>query len=155
MAANPPSSARSVLSVSSCASNRPRETPSARRTAISRRRRMARARRRFATFAHAISSTMTATPATQVATFANDDVLGPRSVRIEAATALGRATAHGVMRLLSSRCCSQLRRRALVKSAFAASTVTPGLRRAIIDIQPHVYVLYHGVFPLLNDCAPP
>jgi hypothetical protein len=31
--------------------------------------------------------------------------------------------------------------REVVKSAFAASIVTPGLRRAIMDIQPHVYVL--------------
>ena len=51
-----------MLSVRSCESSRPRLTPSASRTAISRRRAMARARSRLATLAHAMRSTNATAP---------------------------------------------------------------------------------------------
>ena len=65
--------------MSSCISSRARLTPSAMRTAISRRRFSARARRRLATLAHAMRSTIAATPISQLATFASLPSLGPRS----------------------------------------------------------------------------
>ena len=81
----------------SCDTRRTRLMPSARRTAISRLRRSTRASRRFATFAHAMSSTITATPAIQVATLAKLDWFGPRSLSTEATTARGRVSAAGVV----------------------------------------------------------
>ncbi len=78
--ASPPSTATTTLSVRSCATRRLRLTPNAMRTAISRRRRMPRAISRLATFAHAMSSTMTDTPASHVATVALSDAFGPRSI---------------------------------------------------------------------------
>ena len=51
-----------MLSVSNCRTMRPRPAPSAARTAISRCRAVARASSRFATFAHAISSTSVTAP---------------------------------------------------------------------------------------------
>jgi hypothetical protein len=53
----PPPSESSVLSVNICLTSRPRLAPSAVRIAISGWRRRTRARLRFATFAHAMSST--------------------------------------------------------------------------------------------------
>ena len=64
-----PSEARSTLSISNCESRRLLLTPSAMRTAISRRRVSARASRRFATLAQAMSSTISVTPPTQTVTF--------------------------------------------------------------------------------------
>ena len=58
----PPASAMSTLSVSSCWTIRPRLAPSAVRSAISLRRDAARASSRFATLAHAISSTRPTAP---------------------------------------------------------------------------------------------
>ena len=55
--APPAATASAMLSVRSCAVNRPYPAPSASRTANSRRRVKDRASRRFATFAHAIRST--------------------------------------------------------------------------------------------------
>ena len=55
--ATPPANASSTLSTSSWRTIRPRDAPIASRTAISRRRPAARTRNRFATFAHATSST--------------------------------------------------------------------------------------------------
>jgi len=83
--------------VKSCDNRRVRLTPSARRTAISRRRRSARASSRFATFAHAMSRTINATPLIHVATLAKLDSFGPRSLRTEATMPRGRASATGVM----------------------------------------------------------
>ena len=81
----------------SCDPSRARLTPSARRTAISRRRRSARVSSRLATLAQAMSQTIAATPEIQVATLATLDTLGPRSESTEAAMAWGRAMAAGVM----------------------------------------------------------
>ena len=96
-AATPPHAASSTLSVTSCDSSRARLTPSASRTAISRRRLSARASSRFATLAAAMSSTITATPLIHVATFAKLDSLGPRSLKTEATIPRGRATSAGVV----------------------------------------------------------
>ena len=96
-AATPPHAASSTLSVTSCESKRPRLTPSASRTAISRRRLRARASSRFATLAAAMSRTITATPLIHVATLAKLDSLGPRSLSTEAIMARGRATAAGLV----------------------------------------------------------
>ena len=78
-------------SVRSWLNNRARLTPSAMRTAISRRRRMVRASSRLATLAQAMSSTMSVTPLSQVATRVTLDGSGPRSVSTDAATARGRS----------------------------------------------------------------
>ena len=67
--------ASSRLSMSSCEISRTRLTPSAMRTAISRRRLNARARRRLPTFAHAMSRTIDATPSSHAATFESADGL--------------------------------------------------------------------------------
>ena len=58
----PPASESSTLSVSSCRMMRPRPAPIAARTAISRLRPVARTSSRFATFAHAMSSTRPTAP---------------------------------------------------------------------------------------------
>jgi hypothetical protein len=58
----PPAAASSVLSVSSWRTSRPRPAPSAARSASSRSRPSIRASVRFATFAHAISSTRLVMP---------------------------------------------------------------------------------------------
>jgi len=65
--------------------------------AISRRRRSARASSRLATFAQAMSRTISATPLIHVATFAKLDSLGPRSLSTEATMPRGRASASGVI----------------------------------------------------------
>ena len=59
---SPPASDSTTLSVSSCRMIRPREPPIAARIAISRRRPVARTSSRFATFAHAMSSTKLTAP---------------------------------------------------------------------------------------------
>ena len=59
---SPPATARSVLSVSSWRTSRPRPAPSAARIASSRLRRSMRASIRFATFAQAISRTQPTAP---------------------------------------------------------------------------------------------
>ena len=92
------------LSVSSCITRRPRLTPSAIRTAISRRRLSARASNRFATLAHAMSNTITATPPSQVATLASFPALGPRSRSTGPANARGFASANGVVLGCASTC---------------------------------------------------
>ena len=88
-------------SVSSWLNSRARLTPSAMRTAISRRRRMVRARTRLATFAQAMRSTMNVTPLSHVATRVTLDGSGPRSANTDAATARGRSSSSGVPRRLS------------------------------------------------------
>lgn len=92
---------------------------------------------------------MIETPATHVATFATADAFGPRSGRIDQASARGRINVVGGVLGCSTRCASMLCRNALVRSAFAASMVTPGFRRAIVDIHPQLYVV-HQVRPLLE-----
>ena len=57
----PPNAASSTLSVSSCRTRRQRPAPTASRTLISALRKAARASNRFATLAHAISSTSVTT----------------------------------------------------------------------------------------------
>ena len=59
----PPTAASKTLSVNNCLTNRQRLAPTASRTAISFLRDDARTSNRFATFAHAISSTTPTTPA--------------------------------------------------------------------------------------------
>jgi hypothetical protein len=90
--AAPPSAARTMPSVSSCASNRRRLTPSATRTAVSRFRLKARASTRFTTFAHAIKSTMIVTPLNHFAAGVVFDASGPRSANTDAASARGRSS---------------------------------------------------------------
>ena len=99
--AAPPMPASRTLSKNSCDMRRIRLTPSASRTAISRRRRSARARSRLATLAHAMSRTISATPLTQVVTLANADSAGPRSVRTDAASARGRSPCRGDIPLVA------------------------------------------------------
>ena len=62
MPAPPPISDRTMPSVSTCRTTRRRAAPIASRTAISRFRDAARASIRFATFAHAMSSTQATAP---------------------------------------------------------------------------------------------
>lgn len=76
--------------------SRARLTPSATRTAISRRRRMVQARRKLATFAQAMRRTSTVTPLSQVAARVTFEGCGPRSVNIDAAIARGRRTSSEV-----------------------------------------------------------
>ena len=90
----PPNVARRRLSVSSCANSRLRATPSATRSAISRRRRSARASIKLATFAQAMSSTIADTPLIHVTMRASRPAAGPRSSCIGAASAWGRAAAN-------------------------------------------------------------
>ena len=88
-----PATASAMLSVRIWVRSRDLLTPSARRTAISRRLVRARVRRRLATLAHAMRSTMSDTPLSQVATFATSERSGPRSSRIGPAKARGRSSA--------------------------------------------------------------
>ena len=102
-------------------SRRPRLTPSAMRTAISRRRRSARASSRFATFAQAMSSTIAATPTSHVATLASLPAFGPRSASTGPAKARGLAMANGVrLRMHLELFLVALHRTRCVRSAFAA-----------------------------------
>ena len=87
-----------MLSVSSWESRRARVTPSASRTATSRRRRSARASSRFATLAAAIRSTIAATPLTQRATLESALGFGPRSASTDAMIARGFAISMSVVR---------------------------------------------------------
>ena len=68
MPAAPPHNASIRLSVSICRINRPRAAPSADRITISRSRTVARTNSRFATFTHANSSTIPASPRMNSAT---------------------------------------------------------------------------------------
>jgi hypothetical protein len=69
-----------MASVRNWPSNRPRRTPNAKRTVISRRRRTRRAIIKFATFAQAMSSTIAATAATQSSTRPSAPPSGPAEV---------------------------------------------------------------------------
>ncbi len=75
----PPSRASTMLSVSCCRARRPRVAPSASRIASSRRRATERASSRFATFAHATTSVIAATSASQSERSAEADRAGPRA----------------------------------------------------------------------------
>src|SRR6185437_2181634 len=99
---------------------------------------------RLATFAQAMSHTMSATPEIHVATRAVWDSFGPRSLRMDATTACGRASATGGMRGSFSACAAYSCRYARLRSAFAAASVTPGLRSAIMDAQNQWYVVHHS-----------
>src|ERR1019366_2750223 len=144
--ATPPSAPSRMLSVRSCVTSRRPLMPSARRTAISRLRLSARASRRFATLAQAMSSTMSATPLIQVATFASWLVFGPRWDRIDAASARGFAISIGVWRGSLATSTAKLRLYAFVRSALAAWSLTPGFRIAIVCDQVQWYVV-HQVSP--------
>src|SRR5262245_21929445 len=111
------------------------------RSAISRRRKSARARSRLATFAQAITRTMVATPAIQSGSRATGVALGPRASTTAPAAARGRAFSTGGVLELIARSAAQLRRYAFVRSAFAASTLTLGFRRTMIESHPQLYVL--------------
>ena len=138
MPATPPNSARTTLSVRHCAASRPRLTPRASRTATSRRRRSARARKRLATFAQAMTRTIAATPLTHSAVRASRLGSGPLPSLMADAMARGRALSIDAMDGSNARCAAQLRRYALVRSADAASRLTPGRVRTIISIQPQL-----------------
>ena len=103
-----------------------------------RRRVMARANSRFATLAHAMSSTITETPPSHVATFETLDGYGPRSRKSEPAMECGFVSSSDGTRGCSTRRASWLRRCAFVRSAFACSMLTPGFRVASIDIHPQL-----------------
>src|SRR5205823_13851137 len=135
-------------------SNRARLTPNANRTAISRRRRRARAKKRFATFAQAMSSTTSATPPSQDATLAKPDAFGPRSLKMEPMKARGRVTVNGGARGDPTRSASELLTNAWVRSAFAAASLTPGLVRTIMSIQPQWYVVHQVSFWRLRKSGP-
>ncbi len=124
-----------------CARSRARLAPSAMRRAISRFRKRARASRRFATFAHAISSTIAATPATHTAMRDTGLAPGPRWSTIGSAVARGRAESTGAIRLMA-RSASQLRRYTFVRSAFVAARSTLGFRRTSNDSHPQLYVVW-------------
>ena len=115
----------SRLSVMSCRMMRPRPAPSAVRTAISVSRDDARTSSRFATFAHAMSSTNPTAP--------NIVYKQPRDVADDAipeGPAPFRRTSRSIR---GYSFCS--RSPTLDMSRFAASTVTPGRSRAIAEMK--------------------
>jgi hypothetical protein len=88
--------------------------------------------------AQAINSTITDTPPTHLATLETGPAFGPRSARIDPTSARGRRSAVGGMLGCSARCASMLLRNACVRSAFAVSMETPGLRRAMTLSHPQL-----------------
>ena len=134
-----PSSASTTHSTRACRASRPRLTPRASRTAVSRRRRSTRASIRLMTLAHAISSTITATPRTQSAVLDSSPASGPAATRTSAASARGFARVAGGRPGSIAFSAFQLCSYAALKSASAASRVTPGLRRTSACIQPQLY----------------
>ena len=112
---------------------------SARRTATSRRLRTPLASSRFATFAHAISSTIRLTPPSQRATLASGAGSGP-----SAAISGSRATRTSAGYPFAI-CSARAARCSAVASAAAASTPTPSARRATARIQYHPRLSRHSV----------
>ncbi len=115
-----------AVSIASSRAIRPARAPRAARTAISRERSVARARSRLATFAHATTSTSSAAPSSSINGCA--DVTGsPESPCRPSATVstLGRARPTVGASALSTR----------LRSAAAASRVTPGRSRPMSDSQ--------------------
>ena len=118
----PPASESSTLSVSNCPTMRLRPAPSAARIAISRRRIVARASNKFATFAHAISSTQPTAPSNT----SSDVRTSPTTVSL-----IGNAVkllpcppnAPGNFRSNSAAAC--------FIAACAIARVTPGFSRAV------------------------
>jgi len=98
-----------MLSVTVWASNRPRLTPRARRTAVSRRRLTARASIRLITLAQAMRSTTTATPVTQSRVRDSSPADGPAVTLTGPARPKGRAVSTGGVPGDSSRSAFQLR----------------------------------------------
>src|SRR5262249_22164162 len=79
-----------VLSISNCVASRIRDAPSDKRTASSRRRSTSRANIKFATLAHATTSTSNETHATRVATSESVDAsMGPSASIIEPSEIVG------------------------------------------------------------------
>jgi len=83
------------LSVIACITSRPRLTPSASRTTVSRRRRKDRARKRFTTLAVATTSTIAATTLTHSAVRASRAGCGPAPGRTADTATCGRADSIG------------------------------------------------------------
>ena len=96
---------------------------------------------RLATLAQAMSSTMTATPTAHSSTRDSGPGLGPAALRSAATIARGRATESGSVRGLVSRWMRRLCLYALVSSAVAAASETPGFRLTSTSIQSQLYAL--------------
>ncbi len=124
----PPATARSVLSVSSCLTSRPRPAPRATRIAISRSRPEARAMRRLATLTHAMSSTRPTAPSRM-----SIDCLTTGSLR---ASSSGTAMAPPTPPLdWGGMCASCTMAPAAATSDRAWASVTPGRSRPIASNQ--------------------
>ncbi len=103
--------------------------------AISRLRLTARDRSRLATLAQAISSTISATPLIQVATFESRPACGPRSSCTGPNSPRGRADSTVPHPGSNSAAARQLFWNARVRSLSAAARLTPGCRLTIISSQ--------------------
>jgi len=131
-----PNTASNTPSMTSCTIRRLRLTPSARRTAISRRRPRARTSSRFATFAHAINRTISATPPNSFPTrtsladpeteYAHSDFPGMIDPRVTVCES-SRASRSAVGFVIRER--AQFLYTALASDS-ARCTSTPGLSRA-------------------------
>jgi hypothetical protein len=88
----------------------------------------------LATLAQTMSKTDNATPPIQTTTLVSGPAIGPRANCNGAATAVGRAVSGAPSAI-------QLWRRAFVRSAFAASALTPGASRTSISTQLQLYLL--------------
>ena len=115
----PPASARTMLSVNSCLTSRPRPAPRAARIATSCWREPARASSRLATLTHAMSNTNATAPRRT-----------SNAVRTLPTIASCSGATVAPSQFLSSRYSSASRRVIPAISARACSIVAPGLRRA-------------------------
>ena len=148
----PPATESTTLSVSNCASSRARLTPSASRTAISRRRAIPRASCRFATFAQAMSITTSDTAPSSVATRALVSWARASLGSTEMNPMLGRCAAIFSSETPSLR---MFARNVRVAAADAAARVTPGATRITVSSQKPLRLCTHpsycaAVTPAVN-----